>query len=58
MHTLYQSTSLPSINSVAEVAFEMCFSLPPVDLGDAFDLGLAECIEAIHEGHANVDLGG
>lgn len=30
----------------------------PETLGDALDLGLAECIEAVHEGDADVDFGG
>lgn len=30
----------------------------PLNSGDAFDLGLAERVEAVHEGNADMDLGG
>ncbi len=43
---------------VAEVAVETSFPLSPIALGHALDVGLAECIEAVHEGDADVDFGG
>ena len=46
------------IGVVAEVAVETSFPLSPIALGHALDLGLAECIEAVHEGDADVDFGG
>ena len=43
---------------VAEVVFETSFPLSPIALGDAFDLSLAEDVEAVHECDADVDFGG
>lgn len=43
---------------VAEVVVETRFPLPPVVLGNALDLGLAEGVEAVHEGYTDVDFGG
>ena len=43
---------------VAEVALETSSPLPPKPLGDALDLGLAEGVEAVHEGDGDVDFGG
>ena len=43
---------------VAEVVFETSLPLSPIALGDAFDLSLAEDVEAVHECDADVDFGG
>ncbi|MBU3031781.1 hypothetical protein KNW02_16870, partial [Paracoccus sp. XHP0099] len=40
---------------VAERRFEPSLRLSPAILGDAFDLRLAESVEAVHEGNADVD---
>ena len=47
-----------SVGIVAEVVFETSFPLSPIALGDAFDLSLAEDVEAVHECDADVDFGG
>ena len=46
------------VGIVAEVVFETSFPLSPIALGDAFDLSLAEDVEAVHECDADVDFGG
>lgn len=46
------------ISIVAEVVVETSFALSPGTLGHAFDLGLAESVEAVHNGDADVDFGG
>ena len=47
-----------AVTHVAEVVFETSFPLSPIALGDAFDLSLAEDVEAVHECDADVDFGG
>ena len=43
---------------VAEVSLKTRLPLSPLGSGDAFDLGGAECIEAVHECDADLDFCG
>jgi hypothetical protein len=43
---------------VAEVRLRPDVPLSPLGSGHAFNLGSAECIEAVHECYAELDLGG
>ncbi|SFN92260.1 hypothetical protein SAMN05216224_12612, partial [Thioclava dalianensis] len=49
---------LKAMGVVAEVVFETSFPLPAETSGDALNLGLAERVEAVHEGDADVNFGG
>lgn len=42
---------------VAELSVEASLTLTPPSSGDAFDLGGAECVEAVHEYDADEDFG-
>ena len=55
---VHRQASERSEGIVAEVVFETSFPLSPIALGDAFDLSLAEDVEAVHECDADVDFGG
>lgn len=41
---------------VARLGADLRYPLSPLNLGQAFDLGLAECVEAVHE--CSADDGG
>lgn len=43
---------------VAQHALDTCLPTIPLTSGHANDLGCAECVEAVHEGDADVDFGG
>lgn len=46
------------VGIVAEVRLRPDVPLSPLGSGHAFNLGSAECIEAVHECYAELDLGG
>lgn len=44
------------IGIVAKLSVEALLPLSPLSSGHAIDLGCAECVEAVHEGDADMDL--